>query len=120
MTTATATAFPTLRRCTSCGKLRFYPKPLCPACHGAGSEPADASGEGTLYSFTVVHRAPSAELKAEVPYIVALVDLVEGVRVTGRLLAPEGREPQCGDRVRVTASDRPYAVFETVDAETER
>ncbi len=120
MTTAKAHAFPGMRRCTSCGALRFYPKPLCPSCHGAGSEPAEVSGEGTVYSFTVVHRAPSAELKPETPYTVALIDLVEGVRVTGRLLSPEGREPRCGDRARVTADDRPYAAFEIVEKETGR
>lgn len=120
MTTATTYAFPTLRRCTSCGALRFYPKPLCPSCHEVSSEPAAVGGEGTVYSFTVVHRAPSAELKAETPYIVALVDMVEGVRVTGRLLSPDGREPRCGDRARIKADDRPYAVFEIVEKEAGR
>jgi uncharacterized OB-fold protein len=112
MTAALQDAFPTLRRCASCGALRFYPKPLCPACHSMETERAEVSGRGEVYSFTVVHRAPSAELKAETPYVVALIDLDEGVRVTGRLLAPQGCEPRCGDRVRLTASDRPFAVFE--------
>ena len=120
MTFAPRDVFPTLLRCASCGALRFYPKPLCHACHGSGTERADVSGEGDVYSFTVVHRAPSAELKAETPYIVALVDLDEGVRVTGRLIAPETGEPRCGDRARLKASDRPFAVFEIVSKGTDR
>ncbi|WP_173932610.1 OB-fold domain-containing protein [Chelativorans sp. Marseille-P2723] len=117
MTVANQNVFPTMRRCTACGSLRFYPKPLCPACHDAKSEAAQVNGQGELYSFTVVHRAPTRELKAEAPYIIALVDLDEGVRVTGRLIMPEGRTPRCGDRVRLVAGGQSFAIFESIDRE---
>lgn len=112
-----SSTFPTLVCCTACGMLRFYPKPLCPSCHAPGTEKAGVVGEGTLYTFSVVYRAPTKELKDETPYIIALVDLDEGARVTGRLEMPESGEPVCGARVRLKESDRPYALFEIAGSE---
>ena len=45
----------------------------------------DASGRGRIHSYTVVHRAPP-EYRDEVPYVVALVELDEGVRMMTRLI----------------------------------
>ena len=45
----------------------------------------DASGRGRIHSYTVVHRA-SPEYRDEVPYVVALVELDEGVRMMTRLV----------------------------------
>jgi uncharacterized OB-fold protein len=105
-------SLPTLRRCTACGALRIYPKPLCAACHHDGAESATVSGFGKVYTFTVVHRPPTPELKPDAPYVIALVDLDEGVRAPARLKAPEGYAWRCGDRVRLAPVQAPYAVFE--------
>jgi uncharacterized protein len=104
--------FSTLRRCTACGDLRIYPKPVCAACHHDGSEPAAVSGIGKVYTFTVVHRAPTPEFKPEAPYVIALIDLEEGVRAPARLKAPKGYRWRCGDRVRLAQDKAPYPVFE--------
>jgi uncharacterized OB-fold protein len=45
----------------------------------------DASGFGSVYSFTVVHRAPPG-FESEAPYVVALVELEEGPRLMTRVL----------------------------------
>lgn len=42
------------------------------------------SGRGTIYSYSIVRRAPSQAF-ADVPYTVALVDLDEGVRMMARV-----------------------------------
>lgn len=67
-----------LPRCRACGALHFYPRTLCPHCGAAAFEWITASGHGTIYSFTVVHRAPSPAFKAALPYVVAVVALREG------------------------------------------
>ena len=54
--------------------------------HRANLEWTAVSGRGTLYSFTVVHRAPSTAFAAEVPYVVAVVELDEGVRLMSNLI----------------------------------
>jgi uncharacterized OB-fold protein len=74
-----------LQRCRTCGRHVFYPRAVCPHCTGAELEWVEAAGTGRVHSFTVVHRAP-AEYRDEVPYVVALVDLDEGVRLMTRLV----------------------------------
>ena len=78
-------------RCNDCGKYHFYPHPLCPHCSSAKLEWVEVSGRGKLYSYTVVHRAPSKAFADEVPYVVAVVELEEGPRLMSNLkgCAPE-------------------------------
>jgi hypothetical protein len=45
----------------------------------------EASGRGTVYSYTVVHRAANEAFADQVPYVIALIDLEEGVRLMTRL-----------------------------------
>jgi uncharacterized protein len=67
-----------LPRCTDCGKAHFYPRTICPHCRSASLDWIDARGTGTVYSYTVVQRAPSPAFAADVPYAVAIVALDEG------------------------------------------
>jgi uncharacterized OB-fold protein len=85
------------QRCTRCGRLQFYPRLLCVRCGGA-VEQTPLSGHGTVYSFTVVHRAP-AGFTGLAPYAVALVDLDEGIRVMGRLITDNPDDIRIGRRV---------------------
>ena len=59
-----------LRHCTACGKAHWYPRALCPFCFG-DTEWREASGAGTIYSYSVMRRAPE-------PYAIAYVTLEEG------------------------------------------
>lgn len=95
-----------LSRCAGCGSAFHYPRPLCPRCGSWDVARFDASGAGTVYSFTVVHRAPSADLRPATPYVIALVDTDEGARLlTGiRGIDPDG--VFIGQRVRVSLEDR--------------
>jgi uncharacterized OB-fold protein len=65
-------------RCDDCGRFHFYPHTLCPHCNSPRLKWTDCSGKGVVYSFTVVHRAPSPAFAALVPYVVAAVKLAEG------------------------------------------
>jgi uncharacterized protein len=80
-----------VQSCADCGRLRFYPKPLCPACGGPGYSWVALSGEGEIYSYTMVERAEQGKR------IVVLVTFVEGIRALGNL--DEVKEPAIGDRV---------------------
>ncbi|MCC6474427.1 MAG: hypothetical protein IT514_11840, partial [Burkholderiales bacterium] len=44
--------------CAACGRAHFYPRSFCPHCGGRVLRWHDASGRGTVYTFTVNHRAP--------------------------------------------------------------
>jgi uncharacterized OB-fold protein len=64
--------------CRNCGHFHFYPRTLCPKCNSAQLEWTACSGDGVVYSFAVIHRAPSPAFAGLVPYVVATVKLAEG------------------------------------------
>ena len=74
-------------RCRRCGRLVWYPQPTCPACAAPEPEWATVSGRGTLYTWTVVHRALLPEYAGSLPFTVGLVALDEdpSVRLVTRL-----------------------------------
>ncbi|MBV1895802.1 MAG: OB-fold domain-containing protein [Rhodobacteraceae bacterium] len=76
--------------CTDCQKTTFPPKPICPACMGANVEWKEISGRGTIYSYTIIHAAPSI-FAHETPYAVGIVDTPERLRIGARLLIPQER-----------------------------
>ncbi len=70
-----------IQKCTDCEKHIFYPRIACPHCFSEKVEWVEASGKGTVYSFTVVEsNSPSAFIN-DIPYIVAVVKLEEGVQM---------------------------------------
>lgn len=77
---------------------------------------ADVSGEGTVYAVSIHHRPGVAEMKARVPYAVALVDLDEGVRLLTNIVGCDPESVQVGQRVSVTweelSDGRRLPVFE--------
>jgi uncharacterized protein len=64
-------------QCTACGRTHWYPMKLCPHCLGENFTWQSVSGAGTLYSWTVVRRAFSAEQAGRIPYVVGLVAFEE-------------------------------------------
>jgi hypothetical protein len=67
--------------CSHCGEVQLIPRALCSACQHEDLQWHRASGRGQVLSYTVVHRAPTAAFKADLPYIIALVDMAEGFRL---------------------------------------
>jgi uncharacterized OB-fold protein len=74
-----------IQRCTACGTLRHYPRPVCDRCWSMAHEWVPASGQGTVQSWTVCHHPFHMGFKAESPYVLLTVDLAEGVRAMGQL-----------------------------------
>lgn len=103
-----AQGFRGLQRCSVCGSVQFYPRPSCTKCLGE-VEWFTSSGNGRVYSFTIVHRAPVG-FEHLTPYGVVLVDLEEGPRVMGRLLEEDLSVLQISTEVRTA--------FEAISDET--
>ncbi len=80
-----------LQRCNQCKRFRFYPRFLCPYCSSSAFEWVPASGNGVVHAVTVVFRAPSKAFAQDCPYVIALVELEEGVRMMSNVTdcAPE-------------------------------
>lgn len=89
-----------LKHCRDCGKAHFYPRELCPYCHGDALDWREASGDGEVYSFTIVRRPPPA-MKGREPYAVALVTLAEGPRMMAPLTGCPVEAVHIGQRVRI-------------------
>jgi hypothetical protein len=96
-----------IQRCEGCGRLRHPPGPRCPACGAAKPGYQVAAGTGEVYSYVVHHHPPLPG--KQLPIVVALVTLTEGVRMVGELL---GVPP---DQVRIGLPVR--AEFIPVDAD---
>lgn len=95
-----------IQRCDSCSKAVFYPRSICPHCFADQLSWMVASGKGTIYSYTIAHQA-FGSFAADAPFVVALIELEEGVRMMSRLLdAP---------RERVTVGAAVMVTFEKVE-----
>jgi uncharacterized protein len=95
-----------IQRCHGCGRLRHPPGPVCPHCHGTSHGYAVASGRGEVFSYVVHHHPPVAGRKA--PFVVAVIELPEGVRVVGNILGVPADQVRVGMPVEV--------MFERADA----
>lgn len=72
-----------IQRCTGCRTLRHPPRPMCPRCNALTWDTIEAAGRGEVYSF-VLPRHPRWPWFDET-YVVALVQLEEGVRIVSNL-----------------------------------
>ncbi len=70
-----------IMHCRSCGRPYFYPRRYCPRCWSDETEWREASGRGTVYTYSIVRQNPAPPFSDWCPYAVVLVDLEEGVRV---------------------------------------
>jgi uncharacterized protein len=75
-----------IQRCSSCGRLRHPPGPMCPTCHSLDWGTVVASGRGTVHSHATVHHPQVPGFDYPLP--VLLVDLDEGVRMVMNADAP--------------------------------
>lgn len=91
-----------LKRCLRCRRYLHPRRMACPDCYLAGVEWSQASGRGEVYSFSVIHRAPTPALQAIAPYCVGIVLLEEGVHLFTRLIFSPGAEPAVGQEVEVS------------------
>ena len=72
-----------IQRCPS-GHRQFYPRAVCRVC-GSDPEWERASGRGTVHTFTVIRQNHARPFRDELPYVVAMVELDEGVRMMGNI-----------------------------------
>lgn len=78
-----------IQKCGGCGTTRFPWLPGCHACGGQEWEAVRVSGEGTVFSYVVMHHPPFPAF--DPPYAVGLIELVEGVRMLGGIVGvPHG------------------------------
>ena len=107
-----------LQRCADCGRHQFYPRIMCSHCNGRELRWVVSGGRGKVASFTVVRRAISKAYTA--PYVVALIDLAEGVRMMSNVIGAESEYVRVGAEVIVDfeswSEDLSLPVFRLTDS----
>jgi len=92
----------TIQECKECGKHVFYPRIACPHCFSDRLDWVEASGKGTVYTYSVVvSNAPSAFIK-DMPYVIAVIRLEEGVQMLSNVVECKPEDVRCDMPVEVT------------------
>ena len=73
-----------IQECPKCAHRQFYPRAMCTAC-AATPEWREASGKGTVHTFTVIRQNWANPFRDELPYVVAMIELDEGVKMMTNL-----------------------------------
>jgi uncharacterized OB-fold protein len=97
-----------IQRCTGCGTLRFPWLPGCNSCGSPDWDTVEASGEGTVYSYVVMHHPPFPAFTASDhaaaaagPFAVGLIELAEGVRIISNVVGVPYDKVRVGMPVRL-------------------
>ena len=98
-----------IQRCGDCGKYIFYPRMCCPECFSSSLVRVESSGRGVIYSFTIVENNPPSAFLGDLPYVIAIVRLEEGVQMLSNIVDWDSKTLRCDMPVTVT--------FEKLDEE---
>lgn len=90
----------TLPTCRACQLVFWYPRPVCPGCAGTDVTFVDASGQGTVYTYTV-NRRPPPPYDSQDWLIIAYVSLAEGPCILTNIVDCEPDEVRIGLAVEV-------------------
>jgi uncharacterized OB-fold protein len=101
---ATADGRLLIQRCTSTGRHQWYPRSHSVHDIRADVEWVQSSGRGSVYTFSVIGRAPFDDVEA--PYVFAIVELEEGVRLATNIVGVPPEEVRIGMPVQVTFQQR--------------
>jgi uncharacterized OB-fold protein len=94
-----------IQRCSNCRSHIFYPRYNCPQCGSRGLEWVQASGRGKVYTYTVARRPTHPAFADRVPYVIAIVELEEGPRLTTNIVDCDPNAVRIDMPVEVTFED---------------
>ena len=105
--------------CGGCSRLRFPPRPMCPACQSLDVEWKAMSGQGTIYSFVVPHPPLLPAYAAVAPYNAVLVELDEdpAIRMVGNLVTHADADINSVDPATISIGAPVSVVFARVSDE---
>ena len=104
---ATAEGRLLLPRCQDCQTVIWFPRPYCPACGSLSVDWIEASGKGTVYTFTINRRGAGdlPEYRDPGPYVLAYVELEEGPRIMTNIVDCDPDSVKIGQAVEVVFHD---------------
>ena len=96
----------TYQHCEDCGNHQYYPRRICKQCGSENLEWITASPRGTVHSYTVQHRAPTPAFREDAPYIIALIDMEDGIRMMMNIKNCKPEDVHIGMPVRIIFEER--------------
>ncbi|HUU40325.1 MAG TPA: OB-fold domain-containing protein [Desulfatiglandales bacterium] len=94
-----------LQRCSNCRHFRWPASFICPKCHSFDSEWIVSRGKGKIYSFAIYHVAFDQAVKHDIPYVTAIVELVEGPKILTNIVECGSSDVRCDMSVEVVWDD---------------
>lgn len=94
-----------IQRSKKTGRYVYYPRAVSPFGADDSLEWVDASGRGTIWSFTVARRATAPQWEGDVPYVIAIVELAEGPHMTANIVDCDPDSVRVGMPVEATFVD---------------
>ena len=87
-------------KCKNCGNVSFPPRLVCPKCKSKNFETVNLSREGKILTFTIIRVGPD-KFSKETPYVVAIIELNDGVRLTAQVTDCDVDKIKIGDKVKL-------------------
>jgi uncharacterized OB-fold protein len=99
-------------RCGHCGRFRMPPTPFCPNCRSQTIDWVTLSGNGILFSYTIVTRAIFEGMEDSLPYVAAVVELPDagGVRLITNIVDAPIDAIEIGMKLKAFFDERPSGV----------
>lgn len=99
-----------IQQCSDCEANLHPGSTVCTECLSTSLNWRPASGSGTVFSFGIMHQKYHDGFANEIPYVVAVIELPEGIRINSNIVGAKASTVAVGDGVR--------AIFEPVSEGT--
>ena len=94
-----------IQKCRDCGFTRYYARALCTNCLSSKTEWVRCSGRGKIYTFTVTNQNQAPGFRESLPYVMAYVDLDEGLKMLTNIVDCPPDQVKIGMPVEVVYED---------------
>ena len=87
-------------KCKNCGTIFFPPRVICSSCQSREFESITLQDKGKLLTYTII-RVPPHQFADQVPYAVGIVELDDGVKLTGQVVDCDFDRLKIGLRLKI-------------------
>lgn len=87
-------------KCKSCGEIFFPPRVICSHCKKSEMVETKLVDRGKIVTYTII-RVPPHQFVDQAPYAVGIIELDDGVKITGQIVDCDFEDLKTGKRVKV-------------------
>lgn len=90
-----------IQECKECKTKIFYPRKACPECWSSDLGWVESAGKGKIYAHTVTMAGVEKKFAEDLPFVIACIDLEEGIRMMSRIVECDPETVEIGMDVEV-------------------